>query len=70
MSNTKHRTGSKLVKLFDPMSAKVIDGDKMVILEWFDPKDEYKVRQRYEAMGKWADVSVDSDGDIILFEDL
>lgn len=59
----------EIKKPFDPMSSKVIDGDNMKILEWYDPKDEYEVRKRYEAMGKWDDVSVDRDGDLILWKE-
>lgn len=48
---------------------RVIDGDNMKVLEFFDPKDVDTIVARYRAMGKWNDVDVDSSGDVILFED-
>lgn len=48
---------------------RVIDADNNKILETFDPKYQHTVQKKYEAMGKWTDVSVDCDGDIILWED-
>lgn len=56
-------------KKFDPMSAKVIDGDNNKILEWFDPADIHNKVAEYKAKGNWDDVSVDRDGDIILWEE-
>jgi hypothetical protein len=48
---------------------RVIDADNMRTLEVFDSKDTDTVLSRYRAMGKWDDVDVDGDGDIILFKD-
>lgn len=48
---------------------KVIDADNNKILEYFDPVDESKMLAKYNAMGKWNDVGVDVDGDIILWEE-
>ncbi len=48
---------------------KVIDADNMKILEHFRPDDGEKVLEKYKGMGLWNDVSVDRDGDIILWED-
>jgi len=47
---------------------KVIDADKMVIIEFFDEADVEKMLTKYRS-GKWSDVSVDCNGDIILWED-
>lgn len=47
---------------------KVIDADNNTLLETFDKKDTKKKVKEYEAMGKWDDVSVDHDGDIVLWE--
>lgn len=51
------------------MSARVIDADNNKILEWYDPKEERVILNKYEAMGKWDDIGVDKDGDIILWVD-
>ena len=48
---------------------KVIDGDRMVCLEMFDPKNSKKIKAKYEAMGKWDNVDFDCDGDLILWEE-
>ena len=48
---------------------KVIDADNQKILEYFNPEETEKVKLKYEAKGKWDDISIDSDGDIILWED-
>ena len=46
---------------------KVIDGDNMVCLEQFTPKETETIFQKYKNDGTWDDVSIDNDGDIILF---
>jgi hypothetical protein len=48
---------------------RVIDADNMRTLDVFDSKDTDTVLNRYRAMGKWDDVGVDGEGDIILFKD-
>ena len=48
---------------------KVIDGDNMRLIEWFNPKDLQKVLKRYRESKKWVDVGVDVDGDIIVYKD-
>lgn len=47
---------------------KVIDADNKRVLETFDPKDTDKVLEKYQNDGRWEDVGVDVDGDIILWE--
>ena len=48
---------------------KVIDADNQKILETFDETEtEFKL-QYYESLGKWDDVSLDHNGDIILWEE-
>lgn len=49
---------------------KVIDADNMVTLESFNESDTDKIVAKYNAIGKWDDVSVDNNGDIILWEEL
>ncbi len=46
----------------------VVDADVPVVLENFNEADTDEVLEKYESMGRWADVSVDRDGDIILWE--
>jgi hypothetical protein len=48
---------------------KVISGDTMQIVETFDPKETDEKVKHYQSLGKWNDVSVDRDGDIILWEE-
>jgi len=48
---------------------KVIDADNQKILEYFDKKDTDNIRRKYTNMGKWEDISLDSDGDLILWEE-
>ena len=47
----------------------VIDADNQVKLEEFDKSDTEKVKSKYEAMGRWDDISIDREGNIILWED-
>lgn len=47
---------------------KVIDGDTMKCLETFEESQTQQMLEKYQALGKWDDVSVDNDGDIILYE--
>ena len=47
---------------------KVIDGDTMKCLETFEESQTPQMLEQYQALGKWDDVSVDNDGDIILYE--
>lgn len=49
-------------------SKKVIDGDTMKCLETFEESQTEQMLEKYQTLGKWDDVSVDSDGDIILYE--
>lgn len=49
---------------------KVIDGDLMKCLETFSPKETKAILQKYKDDGRWEDVSVDSDGDVILYSEL
>ena len=48
---------------------RVIDADNNTILETF-PESETEIKVAYyESLGKWDDISVDHDGDIILWEE-
>ena len=49
---------------------KVIDSDNQRVLETFDAKDTDKVLHKYQNDGRWEDVGVDRDGDIILWAEL
>lgn len=51
------------------MKKKVIDADNQRVIETFDVSETERVKAKYEAMGKWSDISVDIDGDIILWEE-
>ena len=48
---------------------KVIDGDTMKCLETFYSKETKVVFEKYKNNGRWKDVSIDSDGDIILYSE-
>lgn len=48
---------------------KVIDADNQRVLETFEEKDTDSKVAYYQSLGKWNDVSVDRDGDIILWEE-
>ena len=48
---------------------KVIDADNMVCLEEFQETQTEQIKEKYELVGKWADVSIDCNGDLILWED-
>ena len=50
------------------MEKKVIDGDTMKCLETFEESQTQQMLEKYQALGKWDDISVDNDGDIILYE--
>lgn len=45
---------------------KIIDGDNMKVLKYFDAEDTDSIVEHYKNVGKWDDVSVDIDGDVIL----
>ena len=47
---------------------KVIDGDTMKCLETFDENQTQTILEKYQELGKYDDISVDTDGDIILYE--
>jgi hypothetical protein len=48
---------------------RVIDGDNMRMLEFFAAEDTNSVLARYRAMGKWDEVEVDGEGDVILYKE-
>ena len=48
---------------------RVIDGDNMRTLEFFAAEDTNSVLARYRAMGKWDEVEVDCEGDVILYKE-
>lgn len=49
---------------------KIIDGDNMKVLKYFDAEDTDSIVEHYKNVGKWDDVSVDIDGDVILYKEL
>jgi hypothetical protein len=48
----------------------VIDGDIMKCLEKFEENQTERILEKYKSLGKWDDVSVDANGDIILYREL
>jgi len=50
------------------INKKVIDGDTMKCIEIFEESQTDVVIKKYQSLAKWDDVSVDADGDIILYE--
>lgn len=51
------------------MKKKVIDGDKMVILEYFAPEQSDKILGKYSNLGIYEDIAFDCDGDLILYRE-
>lgn len=49
---------------------KVIDGDTMKCLETFKETQTEEIIKKYKKIGKWKDVSLDHDGDLILFKNI
>jgi len=49
---------------------KVIDADNQVIIEYFNESNTKEMLDKYENDGRWEDVGVDCDGDIILWTEL
>lgn len=49
---------------------KVIDGDTMKCLEEFEEKDTIFILEKYNSDGRWEDVSLDNDGDLILYSEI
>ena len=47
----------------------VIDADNNKCLERFKESKAEEMKAKYEAMGKWADVGLDFNNDLILWED-
>ena len=47
----------------------VIDADNNKCLEKFEESEKEKIKAKYEAMSKWADVGFDCNNDLILWED-
>lgn len=48
----------------------VIDGDQMKCLEKFSIEETPKVLKKYQEDGRWEDVGVDNDGDIVVYKEL
>ncbi len=47
----------------------VIDADNMKIIDTFHERNTEQILSHYENMWMWDDVSVDRDGDIILWKE-
>ena len=47
----------------------VIDADNNKCIERFEESKAEEMKAKYEAMGKWADVGLDFNNDLILWED-
>ena len=47
----------------------VIDADNNKCLERFEESKAEEIKAKYEAMGKWDDVGLDVNNDLILWED-
>ena len=47
---------------------RVIDCETNTIIERFDKSQTDQMIEKYKLIGKWEDVSVDRDGDLILWE--
>ncbi len=49
---------------------RVIDADNNKILEYFKETETSVIKEKYENIGNWEDISIDVDGDIILWEEI
>ena len=47
---------------------RVIDGETMKVIEMFHENQTEQMIEKYKLIGKWEDVKVDRDGDLILWE--
>lgn len=47
----------------------VIDADNNKCLEKFEESKAEEMKAKYEAIGKWADVGLDVNNDLILWEE-
>jgi hypothetical protein len=47
----------------------VIDADNNKCLERFEESKAEEIKEKYEAMGKWSDVGLNVNNDLILWED-
>jgi len=47
---------------------RVIDGETMKVIEMFHENQTEQMIEKYKSIGKWEDVKVDRDGDLILWE--
>ena len=47
----------------------VIDADNQKVLERFNEDQTDETIEKYERIGKWNDIGIDSGGDIILWEE-
>lgn len=63
-------TTAKPDKKIDIDAKKVIDADKQIVLQMFNAKGTEKILEYYKSTGKWEDVGIDRDGDIILWKNL
>ncbi len=52
------------------MRNSVIDADNMRVLETFEESEIANIIIKYETIGSWEDISIDHDGDLILWETL
>lgn len=48
----------------------VIDGDQMKCLETFSVEETQKVLKKYQEDGRWEDVGIDINGDIVVYEEI
>ena len=48
---------------------RVIDADNNKIIDFFDPKFTDEIKERLERLNIWNEISVDRDGDIILWKE-
>ncbi len=47
----------------------VIDADNNKCIERFEESKAQEIKAKYEAMGKWADIGLDVNNDLILWEE-
>jgi ribosomal protein L7/L12 len=48
----------------------IIDGDSQTVLGHFHEDNAEEIKEQFEEMGLWEDVSFDIDGDLVLYETL
>jgi hypothetical protein len=59
----------KEISLEDKVQKMVIDADNQKCIGYFKVSETEETKAKYETMNKWNDISIDRNGDLILWEE-